>query len=108
MSVPEPVRNYLGVQGVTCDEPGATIATLPVEEGYWRAARTVTFIRECPNPVNSSNLIHIVSQYSSDGRTPWCLWNPWAQTGFTSVLVCGEVGAARELVVLSFLRRLQR
>ncbi|CAN0554417.1 unnamed protein product, partial [Laminaria digitata] len=39
--------NIKGEEGVDCESPGATKASLPVKEGYWRASRESTEVHEC-------------------------------------------------------------
>ena len=51
---PTPVpRLFLAheLQGVDCSEAGATLESLPIREGYWRAALDLSFSRECFNEV---------------------------------------------------------
>ncbi|CAM9585921.1 unnamed protein product, partial [Laminaria digitata] len=36
-----------GGEGVDCDTPGATLASLPIREGYWRSSRDSVLVREC-------------------------------------------------------------
>lgn len=48
-----PALLVIFIQGVECDEPGATIETLHVQKGHWRAALDVIFIRECSSEVKT-------------------------------------------------------
>ncbi|CAN0275792.1 unnamed protein product [Laminaria digitata] len=36
-----------GVEGVECETPGATLASLPIRPGYWRLNRDSLVIHEC-------------------------------------------------------------
>eukprot|EP00752_Nemacystus_decipiens_P008148 g7287.t1 len=39
-----------GAEGVDCERPGATLASLPVREGYWRSSREAQVVHQCIHP----------------------------------------------------------
>eukprot|EP00903_Cladosiphon_okamuranus_P012164 g11411.t1 len=39
-----------GSEGVDCEQPGATLASLPVREGYWRSSREAQVVHQCIHP----------------------------------------------------------
>lgn len=43
----EPCAAIMGTEGVDCDNPGATLASLPVREGYWRSGKQSQVIHSC-------------------------------------------------------------
>ena len=43
--------------GADCSAPGSELATLPLEEGYWRARTTTVDVRRCPGDVSGSGCV---------------------------------------------------
>ncbi|CAM9095530.1 unnamed protein product, partial [Laminaria digitata] len=56
-------------EGVNCAEPGATLQTLPVKEGYWRAALHVAYIHGCSNEdaCKGGSTVTSVQDYCHEG-----------------------------------------
>ena len=62
--------------GAECDEPGATLATLPLGEGYWRDNNGTTDIRRCPGNFKGSGCVGANATSSSGCKSgllgPYC------------------------------------
>lgn len=43
----EQCANIDGAEGLDCELPGATLASLPVREGFWRSSRESLIIHQC-------------------------------------------------------------
>ena len=43
----EPCISVEGGEGVDCDSPGATLASLPIRQGYWRSSRESVAVHQC-------------------------------------------------------------
>ncbi|CAB1103690.1 unnamed protein product [Ectocarpus sp. CCAP 1310/34] len=41
--------NFDGAEGLDCESPGATLASLPVREGYWRSSQESLVVHGCLN-----------------------------------------------------------
>ena len=62
--------------GTECAEPGATLATLPLEPGYWRDNNDTTDVRRCPGNFKDSGCIGTNANSSSGCKSgllgPYC------------------------------------
>lgn len=63
-----------GGEGVRCDSPGATLASLPIREGYWRASQDSVIVHECFNSDACAGATQVSSSddYCQDGYQGPC------------------------------------
>ena len=63
-----------GEEGVDCDSPGATLASLPIREGYWRSSLESLEIRECLHSDACAGATEVSSSdgYCADGYKGPC------------------------------------
>ncbi|CAN0516643.1 unnamed protein product, partial [Laminaria digitata] len=64
-----------GGEGVDCDSPGATLASLPIRQGYWRPDRESLVVHECFSSKACAGKTEISSadDYCQDGYNgPYC------------------------------------
>ena len=63
-----------GAQGVDCELPGATLASLPVREGYWRSSRESQVVHQCIHPEACVGATQVASaqDYCDDGYKGPC------------------------------------
>ncbi|CAM9831277.1 unnamed protein product [Scytosiphon promiscuus] len=64
-----------GADGLDCEEPGATLASMPVREGYWRSGQESLEIHSClySNACGGATQIQDSDDYCSDGyKGPYC------------------------------------
>ena len=50
-----------GAEGVDCELPGATLASLPVREGYWRSSREAQVVHQCIHPESCGGATQVAS-----------------------------------------------
>ena len=53
---------FLCTKGVDCSQPGETLQTLSIKEGYWRADLDLSYSRECFNEVWSGGKLLVWSR----------------------------------------------
>ncbi|CAM9843693.1 unnamed protein product [Scytosiphon promiscuus] len=64
-----------GEEGLDCEEPGATLASMPVREGYWRSGQESLEIRSCilSEACAGATQIQSSDDYCADGyEGPYC------------------------------------
>ncbi|CAM9376759.1 unnamed protein product, partial [Laminaria digitata] len=64
-----------GREGVNCDSPGATLASLPIRQGYWRSSRESLVVHECFHSKACVGATEVSSadEYCRDGyQGPYC------------------------------------
>ena len=70
----EQCATIAGEKGVYCDSPGATLASLPIQPGYWRSTLTSQVIHECLNAeaCRGNTRVSGSDDYCEDGYTGPC------------------------------------
>ena len=63
-----------GAEGVDCEDPGATLATLPIREGYWRSSNESLEIHSCLHSDACTGAARVSSSddYCQEGYTGPC------------------------------------
>lgn len=63
-----------GAEGVDCESPGSTLATLPIRPGYWRSSNDSEVIHACrhPNACTGATRVRSSSDYCLTGYTGPC------------------------------------
>ncbi|CAN0013701.1 unnamed protein product [Ectocarpus sp. 6 AP-2014] len=71
----EQCANIDGAEGLDCEIPGATLASLPVREGYWRSSKESLSIHQCVHHTACVGATQISSaqDYCGEGyQGPYC------------------------------------
>eukprot|EP00903_Cladosiphon_okamuranus_P020453 g18773.t1 len=64
-----------GSDGVDCSQPGATLASLPLREGYWRSSQASRVVHQCihPDACVGGTQVSSSEDYCEDGyEGPYC------------------------------------
>lgn len=63
-----------GEEGVACERPGATLASLPIREGYWRSGRDSVRVHECftSDACAGATVVASADDYCQDGYQGPC------------------------------------
>lgn len=70
----EPCVSIEGGEGVNCDSPGATLASLPIRQGYWRMGQDAVVVHRCGHYEACAGATDIASadDYCKDGYEGPC------------------------------------
>lgn len=70
----EQCASIKGEEGVDCDSPGATLAALPIREGYWRSALDAVVVHECfySEACTGATVVSSADGYCNDGYQGPC------------------------------------
>ena len=87
----EQCANIVGAEGVDCDNPGATLASLPIKEGFWRESRESSVIHGCllEDACGGATKVSSSDDYCRDGYK-----GPCESTYSRTVLVAGVPSVA--------------
>ncbi|CAN0442602.1 unnamed protein product, partial [Scytosiphon promiscuus] len=58
-----------GAEGLNCEQPGATLASMPVRKGYWRSGQDSLVIHSCLHSEACTGATQVFSadDYCEDG-----------------------------------------